>query len=58
MVHIAVYDVQLAKNLKILFPKQMLKVLPIALVQANASNISGNLLNEIEQIIYFLYREK
>ena len=36
----------------------MLKVLPIALVQANASNISGNLLNEMEQIIYFLYREK
>ena len=42
-------------RLKILSPKQMLQRLPIALAQVKASNTSENLLNEIRQIIYFLY---
>ena len=33
----------------------MLQRLPIALAQAKTSNSSENLLNEIKQIIYFLY---
>ena len=36
----------------------MLQRLPIALVQLKAGNTSENLLNEIRQIIYSLYREK
>ena len=36
----------------------MLQRLPIALAQVKAGNISENLLNEIRQIIYSLYREK
>ena len=32
--------------------------LPIALAQVKAGNTSENLLNEIRQIIYSLYREK
>ena len=36
----------------------MLQRLPIALAQIKAGNISENLLNEIRQIIYSLYREK
>ena len=43
---------------KVLIPKQMLQQLPIACVQLKAGNISKNLLNEIRQIIYFLYRAK
>ena len=31
---------------------------PIALAQVEAGNTSENLLNEIRQITYFLYREK
>ena len=45
-------------NLKILTPKQMLQRLPIALAQVKAGNTSENLLNEIRQIIYSLYRAK
>ena len=45
-------------NLKILTPKQMLQRLPIALAQVKGGNTSENLLNEIKQIIYFLYRTK
>ena len=45
-------------NLKILSPKQMLQRLQTALAQVKASNTSENLLNEIRQIIYFLYRAK
>ena len=33
----------------------MLQRLPIALAQVKASNTSGNLLNEIRQIIHYLY---
>ena len=39
-------------------PKQVLQRLPIALEQAKVGNTSGNLINEIRQIIYSLYREK
>ena len=35
----------------------MLQRLPIALAQVKASNTSENLLNEMRQIIYSLYRE-
>ena len=45
-------------NLKILTPKQMLQRLPILLAQVKASNASENLLNEIRQIIYSIYRAK
>ena len=46
------------EGIKILTPKQMLQGLPIALAQINAGNTSENLLNEIRQIIYFLYQAK
>ena len=36
----------------------MLQRLPIACAQLKAGNISKNLLNEIREIIYFLYRAK
>ena len=44
-------------NLKILTPKQILQRLPIALAQVKAGNRSENLLHQIRQVIYFLYRE-
>ena len=43
---------------QILTPKQILQRLPIDLVQASAGNASENLLNEMIQITYFLYRAK
>ena len=43
---------------KNLTPKQMLQRLPIALAQARAGNTLENLLNEIRQIRYSLYREE
>ena len=46
------------KELKILTPKQMLQILPIALAQVKASNNSESLLNEIRQIVYSLYQSK
>ena len=46
------------KRLKILTPKQMLLRLPIALARVKAGNTYENLLNQIGQIIYFLYRAK
>ena len=39
-------------------PSQMLQRLPIALAQVKTGNTSENLLNEIKQIIYSLYRAK
>ena len=45
-------------GLKILTPNQMLKRLPIALVQIKVGNNSESLLNEIKQIVYSLYRSK
>ena len=46
------------KGLKILTLKQMIQRLPKALVQVKVGNNSENLLNEIRQIIYFLYQSK
>ena len=45
-------------NLKTLNPKQMLQRLPIALAQLKTGHTSENLLNEITQVIYYLYRVK
>ena len=45
-------------KLKILTPKQMLQRLLIALAQVKAGNNSESLLNEIKQIVYFLYQSK
>ena len=55
MVDKAAYDAKHGKALKILATKQMLYSLPIALAQVKAGNTSENLLNEIRQIIYYLY---
>ena len=46
------------EGLKILTPKQILQRLPVSLAQVKAGNASENLLNEIRQIIYSLYRNK
>ena len=51
-------EAKYGKGLKILTPKQMLQRLPITLAQVKAGNTSENLLNEIKQIIYSLYRAK
>ena len=47
-----------AEGLKILTPKQMFQRLPIALAQGKAGNNSESLLNEIRQIVYFMYQSK
>ena len=39
-------------------PKQMLERLPIALAKVKARNNSGNLLNDIRQIVYSLHQSK
>ena len=39
-------------------PKQILQRLPIAIAKVKPVDTSENLLNEIIQIIYSLYREK
>ena len=36
----------------------MIQRLPIALAQVKAGNNSGNLLNEVKQIVYSLYQSK
>ena len=46
------------KHIKILTPKQTIKRLSISLAQVKAGNTSKNLINEIRQIIYSLYRAK
>ena len=46
------------EGLKIWTPKQMLQRLPIAVAKVEAGGASENLLNEIKQIIYSLYRAK
>ena len=45
-------------KLKILSRKQMFQRLPITLAQVKEGNTFENLLNEIRQIIYSLYRAK
>ena len=57
-VHEAKHIVKYGKGLKILTPKQMVQRLPVGLAQVKAGNTSENLLNEITQIVYSLYREK
>ena len=54
----AKYETKHGKELKMLSPKQMLQRLPIPLAKVKADNISENLLNEIRQILYSLYRAK
>ena len=49
---------QKGKGIKILTPKQMLQILPLAFAQVKPGNTYENLLNEIRQIIYSLYQEK
>ena len=44
------------KGFKILTPKQMFQRLPIALAQVEAGNTFENLLNEVRQIIHYLYQ--
>ena len=51
----AKYRAKYGERLKILTLKQMLQRLPIKAAQVKAGNTSENLLNEIRQIIYFLY---
>ena len=45
-------------GLKILTSNKMLKRLPIALAQIKTGNNLESLLNEIRQIVYYLYRSK
>ena len=56
MLYEAKYKAKYGRGLKILSTKQMLQRLPIALAQVKAGNTSENLLNEIRQIMYSLYR--
>ena len=49
---------QKGKGIKILASKEMLQRLPIALAQVKFGNTSENLLNEMRQILYSLYRAK
>ena len=58
MLSIGKYDKKHGKSLKILFSKQMLQRLALALAQIKSGNTSENLLNKITQIIYSLYRAK
>ena len=44
--------------LKILTPKQKLQRLPIALAQVKAGNKLQSALNEVRQIVYYLYQSK
>ena len=46
------------KGLKISTAKQVIQRLTITLAQVKAGNTSENVLNEIRQIIYFLYQAK
>ena len=56
--HVQVAKVFDHSNLKIVSPKQVLPSLPIELAQVKAGNTFENLVNEIRQIIYSLYRTK
>ena len=53
-----IYELKQGTGLKILTPKQMLQRLSIALAQMKAGNNSESQLNEIRQIVYFLYQSK
>ena len=43
-------------GIKILTPKQMFQILPVALAEVKAVDNSEILLNEIKQIVYSLYQ--
>ena len=43
---------------KILTPKQMIQRLAVALAQVKAGNNSESFLNEIREVVYFLYQSK
>ena len=58
MIFYAIYKTKQGTELKILTPKQMLQRFPISLAQVKADNNSENLLNEIRQMVYFLYQSK
>ena len=49
---------QQGQGLKTLTPDQMISRLPIILAQLKAGNNSQNLINEIRQLLYSLYRSK
>ena len=49
---------QEGKGLKLLTLEQMLSRLPITLAQLKAGNTSRKLINEIRQLLHFLYRSK
>ena len=51
-------DKKLQKQLKILTLKRMLQRLPIEIAQVKTVITYENLLNEIHQIIYYLYRAR
>ena len=46
-----IYELKQGTGLKILTPKEMLQILPIALAQVKAGNNSKSLLNEIRQVV-------
>ena len=52
-----VHSSDLALLVKIITPKQMLQKLPLPFAKVKPRNTYENLLNEILQIIYSLYRE-
>ena len=58
MRNIARYDTTREKRLEIFTAKQLLQRLPISFARENVGNTSENLLNEIRQIIYYLYQAK
>ena len=58
MLYDAEYKTKYGERYKILLSKQMIQRLPIALAQVKAGITSENLVNEIRQIIYSLYRAK
>lgn len=45
-------------SIKTLTDKQLLQILPIALIQVKAANTLQNLLNKIREINYSLYQAK
>ena len=53
-----IYKSKQGTELKILTPKQLLQILPIALAQIKTGNNSESLLIEIRQIVYSLYLSK
>ena len=54
----AKYKTKYGEGFKILSPKLILQRIPIALTQVIVGKASENLLNEIKQIMYSLYRAK